>query len=135
MRTFLKILFGFVTAVVISIVAAVSWFFFHSGDLPDVGPLAQFAPATITSVSDPCLPTASLAISYEAIGGNLRNALSAVEVRLPDQIKISRTMFCTPSKTLNRQLEEIRTAAQLKRHFSRSSCSLSMRIGLASGWA
>jgi len=34
-------------------------------------------------------------------------------------VQISRTMFCAPSRMLNRQLEEIRTAAQLERHFSR----------------
>jgi membrane carboxypeptidase/penicillin-binding protein len=116
MRTFLKILLGFIAAIAILIGAAVSWFFFYSGDLPEIDRLAQFAPATNTSVSDPCLETASVAIPYEAMGGNFRNALSAVEVRLHDQI--SRTMFCTPAKVLSRQLKEIRTAAQLKRHFS-----------------
>ncbi len=116
MRTLLKVLFGFVAAVVILIAAVVSWFFLYSGDLPDIDRLAQFAPSTTTSVSDPCLP-ASVAISYEAIGQNLRNALSAVEVRLP--LQISRTMFCAPSKMLSRQVNEIRTASRLERHYSR----------------
>ena len=116
MRTFLKVLFGFVAAVVTLIVAAVSWFFFYSGDLPDIGRLAQFGPTTTTSVSDPCLAAASVAISYESIGGNLRNALSAVESRLAFQI--SRTMFCAPSKMLSRRLNEIRTATRLERRFT-----------------
>jgi membrane carboxypeptidase/penicillin-binding protein len=116
MRTILKVLVGFVAAVVILIVAAASWFFFYSGDLPDVGRLAQFAPATTTSVSDPCLPAASVAIPYESIGGNLRIALSAVELRLSFQI--SRTMFCTPSKVLRRELDEMRTATRLERRFT-----------------
>ena len=112
----LKIFLSFVAAVVILIVAAVSWFFLYSRDLPDVERLAKFAPATDTVVSDFCLGAEVVAIPYESIGRNLRNALSAVELRLPDAI--SRTMFCTPSKTLTRQLKEIRTSAQLKRHFS-----------------
>jgi membrane peptidoglycan carboxypeptidase len=116
MRSLLKIFLGFIAAVVILIVAAVSWFFFYSGDLPDVERLAQFAPATDTVVSDPCLGAALVAIPYESIGGNLRNAQSAVGIRLTDAI--SRTMFCTPSKTLSRQLKEIRTSAQLKQRFS-----------------
>jgi len=32
---------------------------------------------------------------------------------------ISRTMFCAPSRTINRQLDELRTAVQLERRFSR----------------
>jgi membrane carboxypeptidase/penicillin-binding protein len=116
MRTLFRVLFGFVAAVVILIVAAASWFFLYSEDLPDVSRLAQFAPATTTSVSDPCLAEASVAIPCESIGGNLRNALSAVEVRLPYQI--SRTMCRAPSKTLSRELNEIRTASRLERHFT-----------------
>jgi membrane carboxypeptidase/penicillin-binding protein len=116
MRTFLKVLFGFVAAVVILIVVAASWFFFYSGDLPDVGRLAQFAPTSTTSVSDTCLTALSIAIPYESIGENFRNALSAVELRLSFQI--SRTMFCTPSKVLHRELDEMRTATRLERHFT-----------------
>jgi penicillin-binding protein 1A len=116
MRTFLKIFLGFMAAAVILIVAAVSGFFFYSGDLPDIDRLAQFVPATNTSVSDPCLPAASAAIPYEAMGQNFRNALTAEEVRLP--LQISRTMFCVPSKMLSRQLNEIRVAPRLERHFT-----------------
>ena len=116
MCSLLKIFLGFVAAVVILILGAISWFFFYSRDLSDVGRLAQFAPATDTVVSDSCLGPTLVAIPYESIGGNLRNAQSAVEVRLPDAI--SRTMFCTPSKTLSLQFKEIRTSAQLKRRFS-----------------
>lgn len=116
MRTLLKVLFSFAVAVLILIVAAAFWFFFYSGDLPDVARLAQFAPTASTTVSDPCLPAASVAIPYEAIGENLRNALGAVEVRLP--LQISRTMFCAPSRMLSRRLNEIRTVTRLERHFT-----------------
>src|SRR5258707_15193871 len=107
MRWLLKLVVSFVATVAILLITAVSWFFFYSGDLPDVTRLAQFAPATTTSVSDPCLEAASVAIPYESIGGNLRNGLSAVEVKEGDpghratlSVQISRTMFCAPSKML-----------------------------------
>jgi penicillin-binding protein 1A len=34
-------------------------------------------------------------------------------------MQISRTLFCTPSKMLHRNLAELRAAAQLERRFSR----------------
>jgi membrane carboxypeptidase/penicillin-binding protein len=112
----LKVFLGLVAAVVILIVAAVSWFFFYTRDLPDMERLAEFAPAADAVVSDPCLGDALVAISYESIGGNFRNAQSAVGGRAPESV--SRMMFCTPLKTMNRQLKEIRTSAQLQRRFS-----------------
>src|SRR6266436_7438064 len=106
-----------------------------SRGLPDERALARFAPTTATQVSDPCLRTASVAIPYDSIGANLRGALSAVEASEDDpgvlaetyrglaqngglhratlSWHISRTMFCEPSKMLNRQLDKFRTALQL----------------------
>ncbi len=104
------------------IVAAAWWFFFYSRDLPDIARLAQFAPASNTSVSDPCLGTPSVAIPYEAMGGNLRNALSASEVR--PALQISRTMFCAATfRTVHRELAEMRTSARIERHYSRQELS------------
>ena len=103
--------------------------------------LVRFAPSSVTQVPDPCLRTASLAIPYDSMGDNLRAALSAVEVREDGpgvltetyrgftdhttrggatlSLRLSRTIFCAPSKNLNRELKELRTAVQLERHFSR----------------
>lgn len=118
MRTLLKLLLGSAVALVVLIVAVAWWFFFYSRDLPDVARLAQFAPASNTSVSDPCLGTSSVAIPYEAMGGNFRNALSAVEVR--PALQISRTMFCAATlRTLHRELAEMRISARIERHYSR----------------
>src|ERR1700758_1695010 len=140
MRASLRILGVLFSLVVLLIGAGVTWLFFYSADLPDMNALAQFAPTSVTRVSDPCLQEASIAIPYEAIGNNLREALSATEVSEGDQesrsdtyreltgqtshratltLQISRSMFCTPSKALNRQMKELRTAAQLERRFSR----------------
>jgi penicillin-binding protein 1A len=126
---------------VIALVATVGfvWVFLYSRDLPDMKAVARFAPAQVMNVSDPCLTTATVAIPYEAIGSNLRAALSAVEAgdqtvftqmyrglteraKLPRatlSLQISRSMSCAPSKTLNRELMDMRTAVQLERRFSR----------------
>jgi membrane peptidoglycan carboxypeptidase len=39
--------------------------------------------------------------------------------RVTLSLHISRTMFCEPARSLNRQLNELRAAVQLERHFSR----------------
>jgi membrane carboxypeptidase/penicillin-binding protein len=101
---------------------ALFWIRFYSRDLPDMRALAQFAPSRVRHVSDPCIAAASVAIPYASIGNPLKAALSAAEAREDDKAKlslqISRSMFCAPSKTLNREVAEYRVAEQLKRRFS-----------------
>lgn len=139
-RALLKVIGTLFGAIVLLIGAVAAWFFFYSADLPDMRALVLFAPTSVTRVSDPCLQDASIAIPYEAIGDNLREALSATEVDEKDAgehgdtyreltgqmshratltLQISRGMFCAPSRTLNRRVKELRMAAQLERRFSR----------------
>lgn len=141
MRVLLKTCLIGLGAIAIAIIVGFAWLLFDSRGLPDPQALAQFAPASIMHVSDPCLKTAPVAIPYGSIGTNLRSALGAVEASEDDpgvltetyrgfthsgglhratlSWHISRTMFCGPSKALNRQLDELRAAAQLERRFSR----------------
>jgi penicillin-binding protein 1A len=141
MRALMRILVACIGIIALVLGVGFAWMFLYSRDLPDVRALAQFAPGSVTQVSDPCLRTTSVAIPFDSIGDNLRAALRAVEVREDDpgalvqtyrgftgqtklpratlSLQISRTMFCSPSKSLNRELEELRTAAQLERRFSR----------------
>jgi membrane peptidoglycan carboxypeptidase len=138
MRVLLKTCLISLAAIALALIVGFAWLFFDAWSLPD---LAQFAPATVTHVSDPCLKTKSVAIPYDSIGANVRSALSAVEAREDDpgvltetcrrfthdgefhratlSWRISRTMFCGPSRTLSRQLDELRAAVQLERRFSR----------------
>jgi penicillin-binding protein 1A len=102
-----------------------AWIFYYSADLPDLNGLARYAPGQVSRVSDPCIVGDSTAIPYEVIGDNLRAALKAAagnerpgNAGLPMQI--SRTMFCAPLRTLDRELKEWRVAAQLQRRFSKS---------------
>jgi len=78
MRTLLKIILFLAGTVLVVLLAAFCWLCFYSRDLPDLTALAQFAPSTSTRASDPC-GGESTAIPYDAIGDNLRNALSAAE--------------------------------------------------------
>jgi hypothetical protein len=141
MRVLLKACLIGLGTIALALTVGLAWLFFDSRGLPDAQLFAQFAPVTVTHVSDPCLKTASVAIPYDSIGANLRSALSAVEASEDDpgvltetyrgftsngglhratlSWHISRTMFCGPSRTLNRQLEEFRAALQLERRFSR----------------
>jgi penicillin-binding protein 1A len=141
MRAFVRILLGGLGVIFLIIAAGLFGIVFYSRDLPDMKALAQFAPTSVVRVSDPCLKTATVAIPYDSIGDNLRAALSAAEVREDDagvltqtyrgftdqtklpratlSLQISRTMFCSPSRAMTRQLEELRTAVQLERRFSR----------------
>jgi hypothetical protein len=88
----------------------------------------------LTRVDDPCLKAASVAIPYDSIGDNMQAALSAAEASedAPGVLietyralrgrpsiatfswHISRTMFCGPAKSLNRQFDEFRVAVQLE---------------------
>jgi len=121
--------------------AAFCWLYFYACDLPDITALAQYAPTTVTQVSDPCLG-ASVAVPFEGIGGNLRDAIRAAEANEGDPgalsemfrvnftdklplhrvslpVVVGRSLFCSPSKMLRRHFEELRTAIQLDRRFSR----------------
>jgi len=141
MRTLLKIAGFLAGSVLLCLLAVFCWLCFYSRDLPDVSALAQYAPANVTQATDPCLGS-SIAVPYDALGANLRNAISAVETSEADpgvisttfrgllteepqqrttiaSWYISRTMCRAPSRELRRQFAELRTAIQLERHYSR----------------
>jgi membrane peptidoglycan carboxypeptidase len=140
MHRLLKIsLIGF-GAVVVLLAVGIAWLFGSHG-IPDSQALAQFAPETVRQVSDRCLKGASVAVPYDSIGNTMRSALRAAEAGEDDpgvfsemfrnvsdhsrphrpvlSLQISRTLFCEPSKTLNRQVDEVRAAAQMEGRFSR----------------
>ena len=116
----LGIIFGLI---VLLTAAVLMWFFYYSGDLPDIKAMARYAPSHASRVSDPCLESDIVAIPEGAIGYNFRAALNAAEGHeragyADMSSQLSRIMFCTPSRMLERHLKEARTAAQLRRHFS-----------------
>jgi penicillin-binding protein 1A len=139
MRRLIKLGVTGIATLVLLFAIGVLWFHHYSHDLPDISALSRYAPATVAQVSDGCLGQ-SVAIPYDSIGRNLRSALNAAEVRENDpgvlttiyqgftgqnrpyratsSLQIARTMFCTPSKQLHRQVAELRTAAQIERRFA-----------------
>jgi len=140
MRLLLKSFAFLAGAVALVLLGVFCWLYFYSRDLPDVKAVAQYAPTTVTQVSDPCVGT-SIAIPYEAIGENLRNAIRTAEANENDPgalsdlfhgdfrdkplhraslpVVVSRSLFCSPSKMLKRHFDELRTGIQLDRHYSR----------------
>ena len=140
MRILLRICVIGLGAFAVALIVGLAWFFGSHG-IPDPEALAQFAPESARRVSDRCLKNPSVALPYDSIGNTMRSALSAAEVGEDDpgvlsemfrdtsdhsrphrpvlSLQISRTLFCEPSKTLNRQVDELRAAAQLERRFSR----------------
>src|SRR6185437_11380126 len=79
MRWLLRIVLLLGGTVLLVLVAGFCWLYFYTRDLPDISRLAQYAPTTVTQASDPCLGP-STAVPYEAIGANVRSAITAVEV-------------------------------------------------------
>lgn len=131
-----KVALGCFGALLLIVAAGLIYLFYYSRDLPNFDSLARFAPSQITHASDACLNDV-VVVPYDSIGYNFRNALNAAEVREDDPsllvaeyrgftlhrvtlgMQISRSMFCTASRPLNRHLAELRTTAQLERRFSR----------------
>lgn len=123
MRVLVRVLLALLSAVVLICAAVVFWFFFCSGDLPDIKGMARYAPNQVSRVSDPCIDNDVVAIRYEAIGDNLRAALIAAEGHERRgyaglTLQISRTMFCAPTREIEGQLKEIRVMTHLERRFS-----------------
>jgi penicillin-binding protein 1A len=139
-RLFVKVLLACLGLLAMALILGFSWLFFYSGDLPDINAMAPFSPETEITISDPCFKGTVVAIPYDALGVKLRGALNVAEAaengptayeqtsrafsdvrdaRIALSIQIARTMFCSPEKTMARELKELRTAIQLDRRFSR----------------
>ena len=124
-------------SIVIMVVGIVFfWLFVYPGDLPNLGLLARFAPSQPTQVVDACSGISVTSIPYDSIGGNLLAAMRVAETNeaspttlneilgptstghtsLP--VRISRSLFCTRSRILNRDLAELRMALHIERRFS-----------------
>lgn len=116
MRLLVKVVVACVCFVLLLPVIASLWFRYYTHDLPNIEELAKYAPATAAQVSGTCSGS-SIAIPYHDFGERFVAALNTVETRLSRQI--SRTMFCgSQSKTLTREIAELRTANQIERRFS-----------------
>jgi penicillin-binding protein 1A len=103
-----------------------AWFFLYSGDLPDIGSLRLYAPHDETYVLDPCSHAQSVAIPYNAFGYNVLAALNSAEGNVRNghaglSVQVARTVFCEPSRMLERHIQEARLAAQVKLRFARET--------------
>lgn len=117
MRLLVKIVLSCLGLVLLLLSITFLWFRYYTHDLSDIEALARYAPASATQVSNACLGQ-SVAIPYEKIGERFVPALNAAETRL--SVQISRSMFCrSQSKTLPREIAELRLAAQIEMRFNK----------------
>jgi membrane peptidoglycan carboxypeptidase len=139
MRILIRICLVGLGMLAVALIVGFAWLFSSQG-IPDSEALSQFAPETARRVSDRCL-SASVAVPYDSIGNTMRSALSASGAGEDDpgiisemfrsvsdhsrpartglSLQVSRTLFCQPSRNLNRQIAVLRAAVQLERRFSR----------------
>lgn len=119
MRTLYKISLSLAGLVLMALAAVCSWLFIYTGDLPDIGHLAQFAPSAQSSISDSCLATPSLAIPFDRIGKSLQDALAVAESPqlFPDQI--ARSLMCGHTGGMGKyHLNSLRLSWHIRRRFS-----------------
>lgn len=139
MRKFKRVTLIAVAGILLLVVCGSSWVLFYSRDLPDIRRLADYAPETERHLIDPCLTGPVTALPFNQISPYLRAAVADVGVdpegdsvlstlfkgrgsSLPRPIvslQIARTLFCAPSKKLERHAKELRTAIQIDEHFSK----------------
>ena len=133
MKIATKILFGAFLVVAILVASAGAWLYFDKSGLPDVRSMSDLAHPTTPTAPVPCL-TKSIAVPYESLGSNIRNALSAIEVpedgpsvamalfkpkaRISPAMHLSRQILCKEEKPLEYDLDQVRTAIQLQRMYS-----------------
>jgi membrane carboxypeptidase/penicillin-binding protein len=143
MRVLLRVCVAGIGVVLLVPISAFAWLYFDSRGLPSPESLAQFAPQSVTTVSDPCLKSAQpfVAIPYDSVGTNMRAALSAAEASEDDpgilngyyrafmqeehskgslSYLVQRSMFCQPypGRTINHQLDSLRMSIQLEKRYS-----------------
>jgi membrane carboxypeptidase/penicillin-binding protein len=139
-----------VGAAVLLFVAGTAWLFFYSGDLPDTRNLDDFAPSKKRQLTGSCLSGPTLAVPFEQINANLRDAMAVSEGPIQSEsalaaffrgstthrsarsVQIARTLFCgSHDKGLTRDLKELRLAIQLDRRFSKKQLFI---IDLNQAW-
>jgi membrane peptidoglycan carboxypeptidase len=107
-----------------AVVCGADWFFFYSRDLPDMSHLRDFSPSTQKQTTDTCLVGPVIALPFDQIGKNLRDAVTSVETPSRQgvsavSVQIARTLFCNSDRHLTRRVKVLRTAIQLDRRFSK----------------
>src|SRR4029077_3647014 len=97
----------------------VVWFFLYTGDLPDIGQLAQFAPVEQAVASDACLSSASTVVPSDRIDRTFFPALTTAERNHSLDLQIARLMMCgRQQRPVSYGLATIRLGWHIRRKFS-----------------
>jgi len=103
------------------IVGIFGWLFLYTGDLPDVGRLAQFAPDAPAVVSVPCLLKSITVVPASQVGKELREAIQAVEPEKMRSFHVTRLVLCGEWRRSNLKyaLDQYRLIPRIRWHFSK----------------
>jgi membrane carboxypeptidase/penicillin-binding protein len=103
------------------IVGIFGWLFFYTGDLPDVGRLAQFAPDAPGVVSVPCLLKSITVVPGSQVGKELREAIQSVEPEKMRSFQVARLVLCGEWRRSNLKyaLDQYRLIPRIRWHFSK----------------
>ena len=103
------------------IVGIFGWLFLYTGDLPDVGRLAQFAPDAPAVVSVPCLLKSITVVPASQVGKELREAIQAVEPEKMRSFQVTRLVLCGEWRRSNLKyaLDQYRLIPRIRWHFSK----------------
>ena len=139
----MRVLVAVVLLAIVCVGVILGWLYLYTFDLPDVSPLAAFAPEKPVTISTTiCNNSAQILAIPAASTAKLRSAMLAAdgdfdprgtfwsflrgiysEYRGPRygiySIQLARQLFCVHNGSmLKREFRELRTAIQLERHFS-----------------
>ena len=103
------------------IVGIFGWLLLYTGDLPDVGRLAQFAPDAPAVVSVPCLLRSITVVPASQVGKELREAIQAVEPGKMRSFQVTRLVLCGEWRRSNLKyaLDQYRLIPRIRWHFSK----------------
>lgn len=124
MRILRNALLAFAGLCVTIVAAALCWLYLYSGDIPNLGGIAAFAPSDVSIVAYDCAAARITVVPYDRVGQNVVAATRAAEG--DDRIvslQIARRLFCNyknQTQTLQRHLLEYKLSARLRRRFTSS---------------
>jgi membrane carboxypeptidase/penicillin-binding protein len=121
MKTLLKIGLTVFAIFALALAGILGWFFFYTGDLPDVGQLAQFTPDSPAVVYGPCLLKSSTVVPLSQIGKELRDATGAAETEKMRYFQVARFVLCGQKRRSNLKyaLDQYRLIPHVRWQFSK----------------
>ncbi len=114
-----KLSLGGTALVLVAALSLCGWVLLYTRDLPNIGHLSEFAPATGHLVTDTCLSGLSFAIPFDRISRPFQDALISAEPVSSYSDQIARSLMCNKREPSARyQLDVFRLSWHIRRRFS-----------------